>query len=60
MRMVIMCVAKITKLAWFDHPELQGTVTDLLNMGKLSATHQLVALQAMDDLIIEMGYWTKV
>ena len=55
-----MCVAKITKLAWFDHPELQGTVTDLLNMGKLSPTHQLVSLQAMDDLIIEMGYWTKV
>lgn len=53
-------VAKVTKMSWFDHPELQGIVTDLLKMCTVSAQHTLIALQAINDLIIEMGYVHRV
>lgn len=31
--MVIILVAKVTKMSWFDQPELQAIVSDLLKMG---------------------------
>ena len=47
-------------MSWFDHPELQGIVVDLIKMCNMSPTHSLIALQAMNDLIIEMGYVHRV
>jgi precorrin-4 methylase len=56
--MVIMVIAKVTKMSWFDHPEMQAVVQDLI---KMCATQQLsrVALIAINDLIIELGYISK-
>jgi len=43
--MVIILVAKVTKMSWFDHPELQGIVTDLLNLCASDQMHlRLIAL----------------
>jgi hypothetical protein len=58
--MIMILVAKVTKMSWFDHPELQAIVADLLKMCSLSPQHCLIALQAMNDLIIEMGYVHRV
>jgi len=60
LKMVMILVAKVTKMSWFDHPELQGIVTDLLKMCTISPQHSLIALQAINDLIIEMGYVHRV
>ena len=58
--MIIILVAKVTKLSWFDHPELQGIVNDLIKMCEISPRHSLIALDAMNDLIVEMGYVHRV
>lgn len=58
--MVIQVLAKITKMSWFEHHELQSIAPDLLKICAISEPHCLIALQALDDLIIEMGYVGKV
>ncbi len=32
MKMMIILLAKITKLSWFDHPELQTVVTEITQL----------------------------
>jgi hypothetical protein len=58
--MVIIVIAKITKLGWFEDISLVTTVKELVQLSKTSPKNCLIALQALDDLILEMGYWTKV
>ena len=58
--MVIILLAKIVKMSWFDHPELQGIVQDLTQLQTVSERHLLIALTAIHDLIIEMSYVHKV
>ena len=36
LKMIIILVAKVTKLSWFDHPELQAIVNDLIKMCEIS------------------------
>ena len=54
--MAIMSLVKMIKLAWFELPELQSAVKDLVALGSVSERHLLVSLQAMEELIVEMGY----
>ena len=58
--MVIITLAKIIKMSWFDHPELQASVQELLEMQKMSERHRLLSLTAINDLIVEMSYVHKV
>lgn len=58
--MVIILLAKVVKMSWFDHPELQSIVNDLEKFYVISDRHLLIALQVIDDLIIEMSYVHKV
>lgn len=58
--MIIIVLAKIAKMSWFDHPELQSVVQDLMRLFTLSQGHMLVGLKAIADLIIEMTYVHKV
>lgn len=44
LKMVIILLAKVVKMSWFDHPELQGIVSDLEKMFFVSERHMLVAL----------------
>ena len=60
LKMVITLLAKIVKMSWFDHPELQGIVADLTNLQSLSERHLYISLAAIHDLIIEMSYVHKV
>ena len=34
--MMILLLAKICKLSWFDHPELQTVITDITNLFPVS------------------------
>ena len=36
MRMMILLLAKICKLSWFDHPELQTMITDITHLFSVS------------------------
>ena len=58
--MVIILLAKVVKMSWFDHPELQSIVHDLEKFYSVSDRHLLIALQVIEDLIIEMSYVHKV
>ena len=58
--MIIIVLAKIAKMSWFDHPELQSVVQDLMQLFPLSQGHMLIGLKAIHDLIIEMTYVHKV
>jgi exportin-7 len=60
LKMVIILLAKVVKMSWFDHPEIQSIVGDLVKLFFISDKHLLVALQSIDDLIVEMSYVTKV
>ena len=57
LKMVIMLITKITKLAWFDQPEIQSVVFDLIKM--CNSQQSRIALRALNDLIIELGYITR-
>jgi hypothetical protein len=60
LKMVIILLAKVVKMSWFDNPEIQSIVNDLVKLFFISDKHLLVALQCIDDLILEMSYVTKV
>jgi hypothetical protein len=36
MRMMILLLARICKLSWFDHPELQTVITDITQLFNVS------------------------
>jgi hypothetical protein len=38
MRMMILLLAKICKLSWFDHPELQTMITEITHLFSVSST----------------------
>lgn len=57
--MVIMILSKITKKAWFEQPLIHNTVLELLGMGTLSPCHLQLCLEAVYDLIVEIGYLPK-
>ena len=54
-----MTLVKIIKLSWHEHPEMQGTVSDLVQFGTLGERHLNISLTAMEELIVEMGYVTR-
>lgn len=58
--MVIMLLAKVVKMSWFDHPDVQGIVTEISRLFGLGQKHFLIALQMIEDLIVEMTYVHKV
>ena len=60
-KMVIILLAKITKMSWFDHPEIQGVVQNLFNLQTMNNERlTLLSWTALHDLIIEMSYVHKV
>lgn len=60
--MMVLLLAKIAKLAWFDDPAIKnGLVPELTEILSIqNAKHKLVGLQALDQLIVEMTYMTKM
>lgn len=60
--MMILLLAKIAKLAWFDDVEIKnGLVVDLSKILHISNDeHKLIGLQALDQLLMEMTYMTKM
>ena len=59
--MIIILLAKVTKMSWFDHPEIQGVTQNLLSLqGMNNERLSLLSLTALHDLIIEMSYIHKV
>ena len=61
-KMMILLLAKIAKLAWFDDPDIKGGLVVDLNqiLSSPSKPHKLIGLQALDQLIMEMTYMTKM
>ena len=61
-RMMILLLAKIVKLGWFDDPEVRNAIvpdlTLIIEQG--NDQHKLIGLQAIQQLIIEMTYLTKM
>ena len=60
LNMIIILLAKVVKMSWFDHPELQSIVGDLSKLANISTNHQLIAMYAINDLILEMSYVSKI
>lgn len=61
-KMMILLLAKIAKLGWFDDPDIKtGLVIDLNKiMQNPNDQHKLIGLQAVDQLMVEMSYMTKM
>jgi hypothetical protein len=61
-KMMILLLAKIAKLAWFDDADIKnGLVPDLSKiLMSNSNEHRLVGLEAIDQLVVEMTYMTKM
>ena len=59
---MILLLAKIAKLAWFDDADVKNglipEVTKLLEMSSIH--HKLIGLQALDQIVVEMTYMTKM
>ena len=60
LKMVIMLLAKVTKMSWFDSTELQVIVPQLQKLGNMSQAHSLVSMYAINDLVLEMSYVAKM
>lgn len=60
LKMVISLLAKIVKMSWFDHPELQAIVSDITSLQTLSERHVFISLCAIQDIIIEMSYTHRI
>jgi hypothetical protein len=39
LKMIITLLAKVVKMSWFDHPELQGIVQDIIKLSQMSPSH---------------------
>ena len=59
LKMVVMLLVKVVKIGWYEHPQMQTLVSDLIKFGTLGERHLLISLTAMEELIIEMGYVTR-
>lgn len=60
-KMIIILLAKITKLSWVEHPEIQSVVQNLFSLQTLNNERlMLLSLTALHDLIIEMTYVHKL
>jgi hypothetical protein len=59
LKAVIQCAVLLLKLAWFDDPVVQETISQLQSMSSQSYSHWQVALLAFDALIGEMTYISK-
>jgi hypothetical protein len=60
--MMMILLSKITKLGWFDDPDIKnGLVPSLTKILEFSnPVHQLIGMQAIDQLVVEMTYMTKM
>ena len=58
----MLLLAKITKLGWFEDVDIKdGTVTELTKIVQSkNERHRLVGLEALDQVIVEMTYVTKM
>lgn len=61
-KMMMLLLAKIAKLAWFDDPDIKnGLVPDICKMlVQNNPAHKLIGLQALDQIVVEMTYMTKM
>jgi len=60
-KMMMLLLAKIAKLAWFDDPDIKnGLVPEVTKiLQNANPVHKLIGLQALDQLVVEMTYMTK-
>ena len=60
--MMMLLLAKIVKLAWFDDAEVKNAVVPQLTkiLHKQNPRHKLIGLKAIDQLLVEMSYMTKM
>ena len=61
-KMMMLLLAKITKLGWFDDVDIKnGTVPELTKIVQSkNERHRVIGLEALDQLIVEMTYMTKM
>ena len=59
---MILLLAKLIKLGWFDDPDTKYSIVPDLTLILHSdiPSHKLIALNAIDQLIVEMTYMTKM
>jgi hypothetical protein len=59
MKMMILLLAKICKLSWFDHPELKNTVTEVTELFKVrySFINNIPHYTCLDESRSH-SYWT--
>ena len=61
--MMMILLAKIAKLAWFDDPVIKtGLVPELTKIIQIKENpiHQLIGLRSLNELLNEMTYMTKM
>ena len=61
-KMMMLLLAKITKLGWFDDVDIKnGIVPELTKIVQSkNERHRVIGLEALDQLIVEMTYMTKM
>jgi hypothetical protein len=61
-KMMMLLLAKMAKVAWLDDPEIKNEIvpelTKMINFN--DPRHKLIGLQAIDQLLVEMTYLTKM
>ena len=60
-KMMMLLLARITKMGWFDDPEIKNSIVPELTkiLDQKNAAHRLVGFEALDQLIMEMTYMTQ-
>jgi len=62
-RMMVLLLARIAKLSWLDDVDIKNELVPRLSeilIKSSSDEHKLIGLQAIDQLIVEMTYMTKM
>lgn len=58
--MMMLLLARITKLGWFDDADIKNSIVPELTkiLDQKTAAHRLIGFEALDQLIMEMTYMT--
>mmetsp|Transcript_5776 Transcript_5776/g.9206 ORF Transcript_5776/g.9206 Transcript_5776/m.9206 type:complete len:95 (+) Transcript_5776:386-670(+) len=60
--MTMLLLARLTKVAWLDDPDIKNEIVPALTemIGFQDHRHKQIGLQAIEQLIVEMTYMTKL
>lgn len=53
---MVLLLSKIVKLAWHDHDSHKKTIDDLLEFIPQSQDHCIIAVLALEQILVEMTY----